>query len=214
MPDAGESIAAEVDTPEPTEEEKKEPCKRIYLHAFRGDRSTEFLVAFKRKIADAKQHGLPGPSEVECLVYTGHVGLSFEADSPILGFNPETGSDPIWLVFDKLKGTADVSKASYPGRITDDTAVFDAAKQRGLTVVKTEYVYPESQYNAIKQQFDQHRAGTSLQYNFPGGSGDCNCATFPAQIGIPVPEATGILKDYIPAMSSGPAKKQMGDCEG
>jgi hypothetical protein len=200
-------VAVPPDTSDP--DGKKEPCKRIYLHAFRGDRSQAFLDDFNRKVADNRAGTGPGPTFDECLLWSGHVGISFEAESPIYGFNPDGGSEPIFTVLDKLKG-----KKSYPGHVTDDSKVFGDAKSRGLSVLKIEYIYPESRYNEIKKNFDAEKSSCTWHYSFPGGSGGCNCATFPQRIGIKVPEGSGNMKLYMQAMQAEPTPQRMGDCTG
>jgi hypothetical protein len=142
-------------------------------------------------------------------MWAGHVGISFESESPIYGFNPNTGSEPSWQVLDKLTKT----KSCYPGKVTDDTSIFNRAKQQGLTIVKIEFIYPESQYNRIHQRFQDEQSHTDLTYRFPNGTGDCNCATWPARIGIPIPEGTGQMKLYIAAMQKDESPQRMGDCE-
>lgn len=209
MTDMGEGIAVSVpEPPEQEEESKKEPCKRIYLHAFRGDRSQAFMADFNAKMQSHRDGTGPPPSMEEVLLWSGHVGVSFESQSPIFGFNPNP-TDPMHVVLDKLK-----AGDGYPGHVTDDTSTFEAAKSRGLSVVTIEYVYPESKYNEIKARFDAERSASSYDYSFPGGSGDCNCATFPARLGIPIPEATGNMKFYMAAMQQADTPRRMGDCEG
>ena len=200
----GEPVSPPLPTPPA---EKPEPCKRVYLHAFSGPRDKVFLIAFKLKLENSKEGG-PEPTLDEVLIYTGHVGVSFEAQSPIYGFNPDSGSEPVHQVLDTLKG-----QGSYPGHVTDDTSVFNKAKGMGLTVVVIEYVYPESDYNELKARFDAEKASTNLRYGFPGG-GDCNCATFPGRIGLPVPEGTGNMRLYMPAAASALSPRRMGLCDG
>ncbi len=208
--EVGEPVAPPgVDPPESEpESEEKEPCKRIYLHAFRGDRTPSFLDSFNAKVDAARNHQGPDPTMVEVLIWSGHVGVSFEATSPIYGFNPH-GSDPVVTILEKLK-----AGDPYPGAVTDDTAAFDEAKQRGLPVVTIEFVYPESRYNEIKAKFDAEKSSTAYNYSFPGGGGDCNCATFPARVGVPVPEATGNMKLYMAAIQKMATPQRRGQCEG
>lgn len=49
------------------EDEKKEPCKRIYLHAFTGARDEASVKAFKQSMAAHKKADTKGPSGEECL---------------------------------------------------------------------------------------------------------------------------------------------------
>ena len=211
MTQVGEPVAPPgVDAPEP-EPDKPEPCKRIYLHAFRGERSREFVADFNAKLVAAKNGQGAGPTITEVLIWSGHVGVSFEAQSPIYGFNPKVGAgQSVVDVVEQLKARA----VPYPGTVTDDSAVFGEARQRGLKVVTIEYIYPESRYLEIKAKCDAERGSSQYRYSFPGGGGDCNCATFPARIGLPVPEATGNMKNYMPAAEAAPTPQKKGKCDG
>lgn len=194
------------------EESKKDKCKRIYIHAFRGDRSRAAMLAFDAQLEDGRTGSGPGPSGQDCLLYTGHVGISFEADSPIYAFNPDTGTEPSWKVIENLKKNQGSSKP-YPGAVTDDTAVFSAAKSRGLSVAKLEIVYPETRYNEIKAKFDAEKGKSDFHYSFPGRGGDCNCATWPRKLGVFIPEGSGAMKAYVEAMGNTESPKKMGICE-
>jgi hypothetical protein len=180
-------------------------AKRIYLHAFRGDRSKIAEALFRSKLEASRQSLGPGPTETECLIYTGHVGISFEAETPIYGFNPDSEAEPAHQVIDQLK-----AQKGYPGKVTDDTEAFLRAAVQGLEIVKVEYVCSEEVFNRIEAAFKTAKAGTSLRYSFPGGNGDCNCATWPATIGLPIPSANGKMAAYMDAMKSSPKTCYLG----
>lgn len=171
----------------------KERCpapKKIYLHGFRGLREPEFMACFE---AALRVHAHLGKDE--CLLYSGHAGISF--DSPartIFGFNPATGEDSAFAVFERLKG-----KGAYPGVVTDDTSAFELARQRGVEVVVKEITVTEAEYEKIRSAFAKEQAKSSHSYGFPG-AGDCNCATWPAKIGLPIPSTDGNMKAYVVAM--------------
>lgn len=205
----GESVAIVVSSAE--EEEKVEPCKRIYLHAFSGARDTASVMAFKQSMAAHEKAGTNGPSGDECLLYTGHVGISFLSKSPIYGFNPDTGSLPGWKVIQSLKKGAAVHLDPFKGVISDDTSVFSKAKSLGLNYKVLEYVFPESKYNEIHAAFTKSKSHTGLTYSFPGKGGDCNCATWPREIGIPIPCGHGIMAEYIESFKNGEIRKK-GEC--
>lgn len=210
----GESVAVGVIASaagEDEEEEKKEPCRRIYLHTFRGDRTDEGKRKFKRSLQDNEAKDGNGAPALECLLYTGHVGISFNAQSPIYGFNPDTGDTPGWKVIKSLKEPAG-GQAPYPGVITNDTGAFNAARSRGLEYKVVEYVYPKSKYDEIKQKFKSAKRSTGLTYSFPGKSGDCNCATWPGRIGIAIPSSNGNMKAYMAAIGMNDVRKE-GDCD-
>lgn len=192
------------------EGEKKEPCKRIYLHAFTGARDEASVKAFKQSMAAHKKAGTMGPSGEECLLYTGHVGISFQSKSPVYGFNPDTGDLPGWLVIERLKEKSS-SFEPYPGVVTDDSAVFNMAKARGLNYKILEYVFPESAYNEIYEAFNKSKSNTGLTYSFPGQGGDCNCATWPQEVGLPIPCGRGQMKEYIASFDDNEIR-EMGEC--
>jgi hypothetical protein len=203
----GEGIVIIVDD---SKDDKKEPCKRIYLHAFSGARDTASVLQFKTAMAAHKTAGTNGPSGDECLLYTGHVGISLESKTPIYGFNPDTGDLPGWLVIERLKEKAG-SYEPYPGIVTDDTSVFNKAKALKLKYKILEYVYPESEFNEIKAAFNKSRIKTGLTYSFPGQGGDCNCATWPQEIGLSLPHSNGQMREYIASFENN-EKRIMGDC--
>lgn len=157
-----------------------------------------------------KRAGTNGPSGDECLLYTGHVGISFETKSPIYGFNPDTGDLPGWLVIERLKEKAGAYEP-YPGVVTDDTSVFNKAKALNLKYKILEYIYPEKEFNEIKAAFEKSRLHTGLTYSFPGQGGDCNCATWPAELGLILPHSNGQMREYIGSFENN-EKKVMGDC--
>lgn len=148
----GEGIVIIVDR---EDHSKKEKCKRIYLHAFSGARDIVSVMQFKASMEMHKRAGTNGPSGDECLLYTGHVGISFETKSPIYGFNPDTGDLPGWLVIERLKEKAGAYEP-YPGVVTDDTSVFNKAKALNLKYKILEYIYPEKEFNELKQLLKSH----------------------------------------------------------
>lgn len=207
----GEGIA--IALPELTQDDKKkqkEPCRRIYIHAFRGARDQESVAAFKANLKKHEENNTSGPTSVECLLYTGHVGISFEAMMPIFGFNPDTGDEPGWKVIKGLKEKQQFQKP-YPGIVTNDTAAFLRAQGDKLEYKVLELVYPESKYLEILKKFRQARIKTNLTYSFPGNGGDCNCATWPAKLGVQIPSQNGNMKEYIMSYANGEVRK-LGDC--
>lgn len=204
----GVVTAASVDS----DQSKPEKCHHVFLHAFRGDRSPEGVARFLQSLDAAKAGTGPGPSDTDCLLYTGHVGISLDAQQPIYGFNPSTGAKPSWQVMEDLK-SKDADRPPYPGKVSDDSAVFAAASAKGLQVIVLELVYPESRFNQIKERFEAEKAGSHLHYSFPGGGGDCNCATWPMKLGLLIPELSGVMKKYIAAMANAETPRKLGICE-
>ncbi len=173
-----------------------EPYRRIYLHAFAGARDGKSLFEWRELVKQHERDGTQGPSTEECLLYTGHVGISFGSKTPIYGFNPSTGDKPGWEVISGLKEKLSTEKL-YPGVITDDSSVFKSAKRKGLNYKVLEYQFPESEYEKIYKKFLKEKTKTNFTYSFPDKGGDCNCATWPKKIGIPIPIDKGNMKVYI-----------------
>ena len=216
LTEVGESVAAgaaagAVAATKKDKEEEKEPCRRIYLHAFSGDRNTDNFRAFERSRRENQANNGSGPPAIEIQMLVGHVGISFEAQAPIYGFNPDTGDDPGWKVFNALRAPAG-SEPPYPGVITNDTGVFNEARSRGLPYKVVEYIYPKSKYDEIKEKFKAAKRSPGLTYSFPGKSGDCNCATWPARIGIAIPSSNGNMDAYMASISENDVRKE-GDCD-
>ena len=170
------------------EEQDKEKTYKVYLHAFCGDRDPAFLQSFKQRIKKGEFI-----NRFECLIYTGHVGISFAApDMPIFGFNPNPDTNKIDIIFDTLK-----QGGAYPGKVSCDTQAFEMAKERGIEVKVSENSFSESEYNEIRRLFLEELHKSKYRYSFPGGKGDCNCATWPAKINIPIPTSDGNMKKYM-----------------
>ncbi len=87
---------------------------------------------------------------------------------------------------------------------------FTVATDHKLTIVRIEYVCSEDAYNKIKEAFDKEKSKTDLKYSFPKGAGDCNCATFPARIGLPIPSTNGRMQLYMEAMEKAPKVRYLG----
>lgn len=165
----------------------------ITLYGFRGAGSTRDLLA-----ADA-----PHP-----YVVTGHVGYSFDGGRQIFGFGPKVPEG--MSAYDAAQSLRD--GASYPGIITDDTAVFRSVAENpavgrdGLSQVVVEQKIPVSSadFDAIKAAHDAIGVDSPMDnafYGFPGKNASTyNCATFPRKLGIPTPEASGNMRLYFPEL--------------
>ncbi len=165
----------------------------ITLYGFRGAGSTQDLL-----MTDA-----PHP-----YVVTGHVGYSFDGGQQIFGFGPKV---PVGMpVYDAVQSLR--NGASYPGIITDDTALFRSVAENpavgrgGLPQVVIQQKIPVSQadFDAIKAAHDAVGINNPINnvfYGFPGKN-ICtfNCATFPSSLGIPIPEASGNMRLYFPEL--------------
>ena len=152
-------------------------CRIITVHTFRGDRTMPFRQRLFGALDDERNGRGPGPSETDCLLFTGHTGVSTDADRVIYGFNPDRGNDAIWQVMQRLR-----SGAAYPGIVRDDTAVFAAAQQQGLIVLRFAVALSPKSYQTFRRKL---KLGPSkYSYGFPDGDGDCNCTTWMERFGL------------------------------
>ena len=168
--------------------------KNIYIIGFRG-------TGFRNKQYESEP----------LLIRAGHVGLYFE-DTPqhIFGFHPteqavETvGNDK--QVIEWLK-----NHHMLEGALHDDTAIFQRAyvlSQAGAptTVWQMAISVDDEEFDHIRQQAEQWYTDRKVfMYSFPPAEPKTdrdNCATFPRRLGLPLPEPTGNLREYIPAIQA------------
>jgi hypothetical protein len=187
-----------------------EQCRKIFLHAYLGKNSDPgFKMAFKARLLVAKS-GNGDLNILDVLLWSGHVGFSFDSNpDTIWGFNPDIGSVPLWQALEHLKE----KDSFFPGHITDDSIVFSHAADNGVEILIQEIIYPATKFNTIFGEFESHLSKCPLRYSFPGGKGDCNCATYPGRIKIWIPEQTGQMKDFIQALQATyKSSVRMGNC--
>ena len=85
-------------------------CETIQVVLFRGDRSGAFGARIKREL-DEQKNGLgPGPAALDCLLLTGHTGVSTDGGTTTYGFKPDASGIPLWELMERLK-----SGDSFPG---------------------------------------------------------------------------------------------------
>jgi hypothetical protein len=156
-------------------------CRIITVHTFRGDRTSEYSQRLFGSLDDERSGRGPGPSEIDCLLFAGHTGISTDTDSVIYGFNPNGGTDPIWRVMQRLR-----SGSAYPGVVRADSTVFTAARQHGLTVLKFDVALSPVSFQTIRRRLSAERKSSKYSYGFPDGDGDCNCTTWIERLGLPL----------------------------
>lgn len=157
------------------------------------------------RIADLDAPDAPHPYQV-----TGHVGYSFDGGKTIYGFGPEVGEMSAFEAVTSLK-----SHKLYPGKITDDTEVFLMVAKKPLldrngnpqVVFEQKIPLTRAQYDAAVVEHASRGVNKPMDNLFcgfpdPQNPNPCafNCATFPSRLGIPIPERTGIMRDYIPEL--------------
>ena len=145
------------------------------------------------------------------LIRAGHVGFYFEDDPQrIFGFHPTeqavnaVGDDQ--AVIDWLK-----NHRILEGALHDDTVVFQRAydlAQSGAPTVVWQMSIPlnDDAFDRIREQAEQwYTDGKVFMYSFPPAEPKTdrdNCATFPRKLGLLLPEPTGNLREYIPALQA------------
>jgi len=165
--------------------------KQIYIIGFRG---TGFRSEpFKRE---------------SLLIRAGHVGFYFEGeDDLIFGFHP---TEEACRVVGDDEAVIAWLKAHHPmtGALYDDTAIFHRAFALADDAPTTVWQMPlsvsDEGYERIRQQayawYDERKTFT---YAFPSdefAETRDNCATFPRRLGLSLPEPTGNLREYMPAL--------------
>jgi hypothetical protein len=165
------------------------PCQTINVLAFRGDRSRVFAGALQSALDDGKHGRSPGPSLLDCLLYSGHAGVSTDLAKTIYGFNPNGALLLVWQLMDRLK-----SGDSLPGMVRDDTSVFAAAQGRRLLIQSFAIVLPDPQFQHFQASLDAERKKSQYSYSFPNGEGDCNCTTWLERMGLPL--LTGRMSEF------------------
>jgi hypothetical protein len=156
-------------------------CRTIQVMLFRGDRSGAFGARIKRELDDQKNGRGPGPTALDCLMLVGHTGVSMDGATTIYGFNPDATGVPLWDVMERLK-----NGDSFPGIVTDDTAVFSAAASHGLVVMSFQIILPDPQFQDLRDRLDDERSTSKYTYGYPNGDGDCNCMTWLERLGLPL----------------------------
>jgi hypothetical protein len=181
-------------------------CQIVTVHTFLGDRTPAFGQGFFTALDDERNGRGPGPSGLDCLLFTGHTGVSTEADKAICGFNADGGTDPIWQVIQRLR-----NGGAYPGVVRDDTAVFAASQQRGLTLLTFDIALSPSSFRAFQRKLTAERTNGQYRYGFPDGDSDCNCTTWLERLGLPL--LTGRMSEFTAVAGvAAQARRRFGWC--
>lgn len=116
-----------------------------------------------------------------------------------LGFTPVTPD---------IMSNSDVIAAlkkhvSFPGQVLDDTAIFHLAQDHGMQVYKQSISVSASEFSEIQSRVINDINNSPMfdkTYSFPEPPYNCapyNCATWPSTNGIPIPESSGVMTDYM-----------------
>ena len=164
-----------------------------------------FLGTGIRDARYQKEHGL---------IQLGHVGLAFETEPDlILGFHPSPeaieaigGPEAAlkWLRNRKAGNRLD-------GCLQNDLAIFERAYEISqsnpqTTVWEKVLEMEDEAFETLrKQAFEWYNEKRIFPYALPLPSREIewdNCATFPRRLGLELPEASGQLQQYIPALQA------------
>jgi hypothetical protein len=181
-------------------------CRTIKVIAFRGDRSRVFVSAFLQALDDQENGRGPGPTFLQCFLYSGHTGVSTNGGATVFGFNPDGSSLPVWQLFDRLK-----NGDAFAGVVRDDTAVFVAARTHSLQLLFFDVTLPDPQFQRFTNSLDAEKKKNQYSYGFPNGDGDCNCTTWLERLGLPL--LTGRMDEFvrISGVASG-VSRRFGEC--
>jgi hypothetical protein len=168
--------------------------KRIFIVGFRG-------TGFR---SESYKHE-------SLLIRAGHVGFYFEDEEEVIfGFHPTeeacraVGDDDAVIKWLKAHNT-------LAGALFYDAAIFERAHDLAnggapTTVYKLSINVTDDEFESIRRQtiawYNERKAFT---YAFPSDDiveSHDNCATFPRRLGIPLPEPTGNLRDYMPILQT------------
>jgi len=219
----------------------------VEVHGFRGVRTVDGKYVKQPKDKPVPADQLLSKDEAARvnqitasvpLLWAGHIGVSLDGGSSIWGFTPSNKPGVTKEAF--MQGLRE--NKSFPGLVKDDKYVFDlatyysqAAKWNTEVFVATQLVDAD-QKKKIEAQIgtmakndgkgDKDGHGKKYQFPYPeqkDGSNfedkdTANCAIFPTMVDIPVPENTGILDTYMPALQAwaaeGPIDKKGGKVGG
>jgi hypothetical protein len=145
------------------------------------------------------------------LIIMGHVGIAFEGrKNQILGFHPTPEA------IEKLGDSATVmnwlrNRKTLDGCLQNDTEIFKRAyylsqENPNITVWQYTITLQDNEFDKIQSQaMTWYNEKVIFSYGLPikeGVQAWDNCATFPKQLGLPIPEPSGYLVVYIPALKS------------
>ncbi|KNC74504.1 hypothetical protein SARC_12953 [Sphaeroforma arctica JP610] len=183
----------------------------ILIFGFQGLRTVHGILC--RDLPEKELTEVENTFKSDALIYTGHVGVSFDDGKKIYGFNPRSPSEELNLYEHMLPMLK--THLSFPGVLTDDKKTFTLAQEGHVRHGWNTRVHvitvdvPTPKFNQLKRDCKAmysgvqtvHPAGCpteTLKYSFPfrkqskDGSffqDKCtaNCATFPVDIlGIPI----------------------------
>jgi hypothetical protein len=143
---------------------------------------------------------------LDCLLLSGHAGVSTDGGVSIYGFNPDATGIAIWKLLEDLK-----QGIAFPGVVRHDTGVFAAATAGGLVVHALEVVVPDPRFQDFVLDLDAERKQSQYSYGFPNGDGDCNCITWLERLGLPL--LTGGITEFMTLLARSPgSRRRFGLC--
>lgn len=178
------------------------PCRTITVVGFPGCRVRGFVASFRHALDDEKAGRGSGPTKDDCLLFAGHAGVSTDGSARIYAFNPNGAGVPVWQLLDRLKN-AD----ALPGIVRDDTAVFAAAQNRGMSLLSFKVKLPDLEFQSFASRLDAERHSSQHSYGYPNGDGDCNCITWLERLGLSL--LTGRMNELVnmPGISNSPTRR-------
>jgi hypothetical protein len=169
-----------------------------------------YLFAFRSAGKEFKLHVL---QQQQPLLYAGHVGVSFDG-AIIYGFTPHA---PEYQTHAELEVLLQLlrMRVVFSGTVNDDTAVFHAAQDladmhharsnvyvliRLLPWYRTQQLKRAIAVDMQNSPLEEKRYRLPLLVEANQDEVCYNCATYLVTLGITLPESTGVLSKFVPAM--------------
>jgi hypothetical protein len=100
---------------------------------------------------------------------------------------------------------------AYPGIVNDDTRVFAAARRKRFRVLTFDVLLPDPAFQVFEKKLTAERKKSQFSYGFPGGDGDCNCATWLERLALPIISG-GMIEFAGMTASSHYPRRRFGQC--
>ncbi len=180
----------------------------VEIYGYSGLRSINGRKLSKEEIA-AMQTEI---NEEDPLLLAGHVAISFDGGKTVYGFTPKPDpSIPVEDVVEMLR-----NGKIFPGQVLPDNIHYERAAKKlaehgwDTHLTRVVVTFDPNEAPVIAARTDGEMAANQRGehphgYGFPkkGQSPaecDANCATWLRFVGVPIPESTGRMSEYMPAL--------------
>ncbi|TNE88447.1 MAG: hypothetical protein EP330_13800 [Deltaproteobacteria bacterium] len=202
---------------------------QLELFGFRGVREVDGVSVKDIPEGDPRRAEIDKVRVSHHLLIAGHVGVSVDGGSTIFGLTPEFPAGmPLHAGIDALyQGACFPGRVADDKPIFDMADQYHREHGWNTNVVSVKRPIETDAHADLKQRLEgmagQAPGAHGVYYSFPlknavdgqwftdkpgpdgkmvKGENLANCATFPAQVGIELPEASGNLRFYMPALEA------------